>query len=124
MLVWTAYSRRQKRVVAAELGDEGVRSAIRIYQKAKDQVGSIAHLYTDANSCYGQAFKHVPEPHTITKAQTHLIESSNSSIRDNLARFNRKTKRYSKTLEMLRITIDLFLNRHLFEFKYKITILC
>ena len=45
----------------------------------------------------------------MTKRETLLIESSNSSIRDNLARFNRKTKRYSKSLEMLKITLDLFL---------------
>jgi insertion element IS1 protein InsB len=45
----------------------------------------------------------------MTKSQTHLIESSNSSIRDNLARFNRKTKRFTKSLEMLKITLDLFL---------------
>ena len=45
----------------------------------------------------------------MTKRETHLIESSNSSIRDNLARFNRKTKRYSKSFEMLKITLDLFL---------------
>jgi IS1 family transposase len=49
----------------------------------------------------------------ITKAETHLIESSNRSIRDNLARFNRKTKRYRKSMEMLKITLDLFFNRHL-----------
>jgi len=56
----------------------------------------------------------IEEPHTMTKAQTHLVESSNSSIRDNLARFNRKSKRFSKSLVMLRITLDLFFNRHLF----------
>jgi insertion element IS1 protein InsB len=53
------------------------------------------------------------EPHTMTKGQTRLIESSNSSIRDNLARFNRKTKRFSKTLEMLEITLNLFIHRAL-----------
>jgi insertion element IS1 protein InsB len=56
----------------------------------------------------------IPEPHTMTKTQTHLIESSNSSIRDNLARFNRKTKRYSKSIEMLRIAIDLLIHREMF----------
>jgi len=60
----------------------------------------------------------------MTKTQTHLIESSNNSIRDNLARFNRRTKRYTKSIEILRITLDLFLNKHLFEFKYKIAIFC
>jgi len=55
----------------------------------------------------------VPEPHVQTKAETHLIESSNSSIRDNLARFNRRSKRFSKSLPMLQATLDLFFHQHL-----------
>jgi len=47
----------------------------------------------------------------MTKAETHLIESSNSSIRDNLARFNRRSKRYSKTIWMLETTLELFVHR-------------
>ncbi len=30
------------------------------------------------------------KPHVMTKSETHLIESSNNLIRDNIARFNRK----------------------------------
>ena len=75
--IWPAYSRRQWRV----------------YEKAKRIVGRIAHISTDGNSCYEGAFKKIPEPHTMTKKETHLIESSNSSIRDNLARFNRRSKK-------------------------------
>lgn len=81
-----------------------------IYHLTKRAVGNIATIYTDANSCYRLAFERygVPEPHHQTKAQTHLIEASNSSIRDNLARFNRRSKRFSKTPQMLKITLDLF----------------
>src|SRR6266542_1171345 len=81
-----------------------------LYQQVKQQRSQIRQLCTDANSCYEVAFaRHqVPEPHLVTKAQTHLIESFNSSIRDNLARFNRRAKRYSKSWQMLRITLDLF----------------
>jgi len=57
----------------------------------------------------------ISEPHTMTKSETHLIESSNSSIRDNLARFNRKTKRYTKSLRMLIITLNLFFARHVLQ---------
>jgi IS1 family transposase len=56
----------------------------------------------------------IAEPHTMTKSQTHLIESSNSSIRDNLARFHRRSKRFSKSFDMLRIVLDLFFFLHLF----------
>jgi IS1 family transposase len=93
-----------------------------IYKKAKSLVGKIKHIYTDANSCYGSVFKTIPKKHTMTKSQTHLIESSNSSIRDNLARFNRKSKRCSKSIEMLIITMDLFINRHLFDLNYEVKI--
>ena len=100
--------------MAYHIGDKGVHSAIAIYRLAKQAVGPIQAIFTDANSCYALAFKRygVPEPHTQTKAQTHLIESSNSSIRDMLARFNRRSKRISKTLSMLQITLDIFFNRH------------
>jgi IS1 family transposase len=120
--VWTAYSRGQKCVIAFEISNFGVKSAMRIYEKARRIVGKIKHIFTDANSCYGGAFKDIPESHTMTKKETHLIESSNSSIRDNLARFNRRTKRYTKSLEILAITMDLFINRHIFELNYKIGI--
>jgi len=113
VLVWTAYSRNRRRVAAFTLG-EGVLAAKTIYEKIKAVTPDISHIFTDANSCYDVAFKRfgVPEPHTVTKAQTHLIESANSSIRDNLARFNRKTKRYSKSIDMLVISLELFFNRN------------
>lgn len=86
---------------------------MRIYRKTKALVKDIAAICTDANSCYELAFaRHdVPEPHIVTKAETHLIESANSSIRDNLARFNRRSKRFSKSWDMLTITLELFFNR-------------
>jgi len=95
----------------------GLRAAMAIYRAVKRLRPNIAHIYTDANSCYAQAFAimKITEPHTMTKSQTHLIESSNSSIRDNLTRFNRRTKRFSKSMDMLRIVLDLFFHRHLFQ---------
>ena len=111
--MWTAYSRNRRKVVSFTLG-EGISAAKEIYDKIKSTTPNIRHIFTDANSCYDVAFKRfgVSEPHTMTKSQTHLIESSNSSIRDNLARFNRKTKRFTKSLDMLVITLDLFFHKH------------
>jgi IS1 family transposase len=88
-----------------------------LYRKVKQRIPNIATIYTDANSCYRLAFQRngVTEPHIETKAQTHLIEASNSSIRDNLARFNRRSKRYSKSIEMLDYSLALFFNRHLID---------
>jgi IS1 family transposase len=103
--------------VAYHIGDNGVASAMAIYRLAKQAVGEIGAIFTDANSCYALAFKRngVGEPHIQTKAETHLIESSNSSIRDMLARFNRRSKRTSKTLQMLNITLTMFFNRTLIQ---------
>ena len=48
----------------------------------------------------------------MTKRETHLIESSNSSIRDNLARLNRKSKRFSRSFSLLDFTLQLFFYQH------------
>ena len=92
-----------------------------LYRKVKALIPNIAVIYTDANSCYRLAFQRhgVPELHIQTKAETHLIEASNSSIRDNLARFNRRSKRYSKSLDMLDTTLTLFFHRHIININTK-----
>ena len=114
-MVWTAYSRRRHRVIAHTIG-EGLEAAKRIYKEVKALTPKIDIIYTDANSCYEVAFKQmkIKEPHEMSKKYTHLIESSNSSIRDNLARFNRRSKRFSKSLAMLDLTLNLFFHRQLF----------
>ena len=115
--MWTAYSRLQKRVIAYHIG-EGIAAAKSIYKKVKQLRPNISHIYSDANSCYDVAFSkmQIPEKHSMTKTQTHLIESSNSSIRDNLARFNRRTKRFSKSFLALDFSLKLFIYRDfLFE---------
>jgi IS1 family transposase len=90
-----------------------------LFQKAQAAVGNISCIYTDANSCYRESF----DAHGVTvrheiaplKTQTHLIEATNSSLRDNLARFNRKTKRYTKSLEILECTMKLFCHHKQFN---------
>ena len=112
-VIWTAFSRNENRVIAYVIG-EGIATAIKLYKKVKKLRKNIEKICTDANSCYEVAFKKIKEKHVITKKETHLIEASNSSIRDNLARFNRRSKRYSKSLEMLKISLDLHFHRFFF----------
>ena len=54
----------------------------------------------------------IPEQHTMTKSETYLIEGSNSSIRNNLSRFNRKSKRFYKSFSLLDFTLQLFFYKH------------
>jgi insertion element IS1 protein InsB len=56
---------------------------------------------------------HIAKKHYFTKAETALVESFNSVIRHYLARFNRKTKRYSKALDMIYNSILMLFNENL-----------
>jgi insertion element IS1 protein InsB len=53
----------------------------------------------------------IAKHHIRSKSETCLVESFNSSMRDMLARLNRRTKRFSKNLEMLRLTLVMFFNK-------------
>ncbi|MBE7183925.1 MAG: IS1 family transposase [Methylobacterium mesophilicum] len=58
-VVWAAYSRTQRRMVAFLIGDEGILSATMLYRLTKDAVGFIAHIFTNANSCYRLAYSSI-----------------------------------------------------------------
>ena len=93
--------------------------AFKLFCKARDAVGEIKLIFTDPNSCYAESFQTygVSVQHIIApfKNETHLIEATNSSMRDNLARFNRITKRYTKSLNMLECTLKLFCHHKQFR---------
>ena len=87
-------------------------------------VGCIGHIHTGGNSCYAEKLREtgVAHLHSIGrgKSRTHLAESTNSSIRDNLAGFNRRGKRwYSKKLNMLDSTLLLYFHRKQFRITIK-----
>ena len=69
----------------------------------------VAYLCTDHYPVYqqNQWAKH----HVQSKAETCLVESCNSLIRHYLARFNRKTKRYSKAIDMMEVSLWLLFNK-------------
>ena len=47
----------------------------------------------------------------VNEYQIYLIESLNSRIRNYLARFNRRTKRYSKSIEMIEYSLYLLFDK-------------
>ena len=79
--------------------------AIDIEKKSR----KIRYMCTDGNKAYG--YYKIAEHHIIGKSETCLVESFNSSLRDMLARLNRRTKRFSKCTEMLRLTLVMFFNK-------------
>jgi len=70
-----------------------------IVRKLELKKYKINYLCTDGYESY--AYYKIAKKHIVTKAETSLVESKNSLIRHYLARFNRKTKRYSKAFDMI-----------------------
>lgn len=66
---------------------------------------------SDYYTVYGQ-YK-ISKRHIMTKKETALVESKNALIRHYLARFNRKTKRYSKAIDMIENSILMLFNKKL-----------
>jgi insertion element IS1 protein InsB len=62
---------------------------------------------TDGFPFYQRAIP--PGKHYATKRQTFTVEGYNSNVRHFLARLHRKTKCYSKSIEMLRLSVRLFI---------------
>ena len=57
----------------------------------------------------------IADKHYNTKKETALVESFNSLLRHYLARFNRKTKRYSKAIDMIYSSILMLFNKNLLQ---------
>lgn len=76
-----------------------------------EEIFRINILCTDAYALYAQY--RIAKRHVITKAETALVESKNSLIRHYLARFNRRTKRYSKAIDMIENSLLLLFNKNL-----------
>ncbi len=96
------------KIMGFELGNRKQKT----FQKLWDRVGKacIGAVCTD----YLKAYKStIPSDQLIqSKANTWFIESVNSLIRHYLARCIRRGKCYSKSLEMLDLTMVLFINKY------------
>ena len=103
---WFAICRASKGILAYEIGRRGVKTARKLWDKIKNS--SCQYYCTDAWKPYQQILP--PEKHIISKAETYTIEGYNALFRHYLARFHRKTKCYSKKMEMIENTIILFIS--------------
>ena len=80
--------------------------ALRLQKKYEIDI-SVSDYY----AVYGKY--QIANKHIMTKKETALVEAKNSLIRNYLARFNRKTKRYSKSIDMIYNSILLLFNKSL-----------
>ena len=72
---------------------------VRMAQRLERKGYKIEILCTDGYEGYG--YYKLAKRHVISKSETSLVESKNSLIRLYLARFNRKTRRFSKAFDMI-----------------------
>ena len=72
-------------------------------------------IATDGNYSYNkvinQGYNIDCNKHIISKSETCLVESYNGSLRGRLARFNRRTKSYSKSFNNMYDAVYLWVNR-------------
>ena len=66
----------------------------------------VKKFFTDYWKAYSLVLPY--NQHQQSKAETYTIEGLNSRIRHYLARFKRKTKCYSKSIQMVIYTLKLF----------------
>ena len=101
-----AVDRNRGEVIAAHIGGGEWQDARQLYWMI--HCHKIDLIATDGNYNYATMFPHY-QKHIITKSETCLVEAKNSSLRDMLARLNRRTKRYFKSIRMLRYSVYLWM---------------
>jgi IS1 family transposase len=103
--------RNRFKTVAFKIGSGDKSNFLALAMEIEQICDKIKYLCTDNYKAY--CSYQLAQTHIRSKSETCLVESFNSSLRDMLARLNRKTKRFSKCAEMLRLTLVMFFNKDL-----------
>ena len=104
--IWIAICRVSKMILGFEIGDRSGETGKSLFEAIKSPF--CQKYYTDYWLPYQNFLP--PKKHVKSKAETYTIEGYNSLFRHYLARLHRKTKCYSKSLEMLKISLNLLIN--------------
>ncbi len=84
------------------------------FQKLSNKISHIDARFYASDHCY--AYNLIdPAKHLTGKAHTYTIERMNRLMRYYLARFARKTYCYSKSLQMIKYSLLLFMHRDFVE---------
>jgi insertion element IS1 protein InsB len=87
------------------VGNRGTKTGLILWNRIKNQ--SVGVVATDYWASYNEM---IPAEQLVqTKAETYTVESYNAVIRRYLARFRRRTKCYSKNLEMMMLSLKLLM---------------
>ncbi|KAA6316492.1 hypothetical protein EZS27_033205 [termite gut metagenome] len=104
--IWIATRRYGKRFLNFVIGDRSNETAKEFWQRINQH--EMNHIASD----YWKSYESIipKEKHLQTKAETFTVEGYNSLFRHFLARMRRKTKCYSKKVEMLKLSILLLMH--------------
>ena len=111
--LWLCVDRQRGEVIDFEVSSNRdfptyLKFAMRVKRKYKVEISCSDHY-----EVYNKY--HIGNKHVCSKAETSLVESFNSRIRHYLARFHRKTKRYSKAIDMISYSLILLFNKHMLK---------
>jgi insertion element IS1 protein InsB len=110
--VWLAVDRNRNKIINITVSKKRDKSVfVRIAQRLERKDFKVKILCSDGYE--GCRYYKLAQKHIVTKAETSLVESKNSLIRHYLARFNRKTKRYSKAFDMIFASLAILFNKSL-----------
>jgi insertion element IS1 protein InsB len=97
--IWLAVDRDRREVIDFEVTESREFSAYLPMAMRLEEAYKIEISCSDYYDVYGKY--RISKERYMTKSETSLVESFNSLLRHYLARFNRKTKRYSKAVDMI-----------------------
>jgi insertion element IS1 protein InsB len=108
--IWLCYSKMTKKILAVHIGNRGKESA----KELINQVPNMKLYCTDNWDAYNAAIED-PNRREIGKRNTQDIERFNLRMRMVLARLQRRTIKFSKSLEMLKASVNLVINRYNYQ---------
>jgi insertion element IS1 protein InsB len=104
--IWLVYSKMTQRVLGVYIGNRGQESA----KKLIEQVENMKLYCTDNWDAYNKAID--GSKREIGKRNTQDIERFNLNMRMWLARLVRRTIKFSKSIEMLKASVNMVVNRY------------
>ena len=110
--IWFALCTRTRQIVAYVTGCRGVTSCAKLHGRIPEQYRGCQSV-SDFWSAYAEVFD--PERHAQVGKHTGLtnyVERHNGIVRQRIARFSRKTLRYSRCDEMHDAVIKLWVCEH------------
>jgi IS1 family transposase len=90
------------------LGTRGTETGVKLYEKVCKGNPNAKYM-TDYWKAYGEFIP--KERHVQSKAETYTVEGYNSILRHFLARLRRKTKCFTKSIEMLKYSLFLLFEK-------------